>query len=141
LNRYLVRRLLFLPLTMLGVVTIAFFVLRILPGDAATPQLAGSEQAVRQVDIDALRQKLGLDRPLAELYVTWVVKARRLDFGTSLRTGSPIANDIARRFPCRSGSERNQTASNEWNETCASTCRSWQEHDERYCTVPVTAAS
>jgi peptide/nickel transport system permease protein len=99
MNRYLIRRLLFVPVTLFGVVTIVFFILRILPSDMASILLAGSDQAVRQADIDNLREQLGLDRPVLEQYVTWIGHVVRLDFGNSLRTGTPISTDLARRFP------------------------------------------
>ena len=98
LTRYFLQRILLLPVTLISVVTVAFFVLRILPSDAALMQLAG-ESVVRDEDVLALRQKIGLDKPLIEQYGTWLGNAVRLDFGNSFRTNRPISEDIARRFP------------------------------------------
>ncbi len=96
MKRFVARRLLaFIPL-MLGIWTSVFFLLNVLPGDAAVASLGvdASPALVQQV-----RTNLGLDRPLYIRYAAGLAKALRGDLGTSLVTGRPIARDILARYP------------------------------------------
>ena len=53
-----------------------------------------SEQELQQV-----RQRLGLDRPLPVQLAEWAWNVAMFDFGTSLRTGNAVMADISRRLP------------------------------------------
>ncbi len=90
------RRLGRLLLTVLLISTIIFFVVRVIPGDPALV-IAGVDASPEAVD--AIRAKIGTDRPLGEQYVTWLAAVARFDFGTSLVTGQPVAGMILQRFP------------------------------------------
>ncbi|MGH1562364.1 ABC transporter permease [Mumia sp. DW29H23] len=74
-----------LLLTLLGLLTLLFFLVR-LSGDPAGV-LAGASATPDQ--LDAVREGLGLDRPLPVQYATFLGDAVRLDFGTSVFTGEP----------------------------------------------------
>ena len=103
MGAYLTKRvLLFFPTVLL--VTIAVFVmLRIVPGDPAVLLLAGTEEDAdeqyTQEQLDALRAKLGTDRPIFVQYGDWVWKMLRLDFGESYFFQTPVYDDIAERLP------------------------------------------
>src|SRR5207249_4669166 len=77
--------------------TLAFLVLHLIPGDPVNLMLAGrpASETVRQ----NLRRNLGLDRPIHEQYVHFVVRAVRGDFGISFRTREPVIEEIARQLP------------------------------------------
>ncbi len=94
--RYLVSRLLLALPIFLGVVTIVFVVVRILPGDPA--QAALGDYASRDA-VAALRQRLGLDRPIPLQYGSYLVGLARGDLGKSLITGAPVRDEIAHNLP------------------------------------------
>jgi peptide/nickel transport system permease protein len=75
---------------------IVFTLPRLSPGDAV--QLMLAEKAYAK-DIDELRAKLGLDRPMYVQYFEWVGRALRGDFGESLWTRRPVLEEIGQRLP------------------------------------------
>ena len=81
---------------MWGVVTLVFFLLRAAPGDPAR-LLLGPTATPEQVETE--RRKLGLDRPVAAQYVTWIGGISRGDFGTSITTGRPVSAMLADAWP------------------------------------------
>lgn len=85
--------------TLLFVSMIVFFIVRVIPGDAAVMMTGAGAGVVTEEELDAVRQRLGIDRPLPVQFVDWLGDAVRFDFGTSLRTGAPVAQEIAQRFP------------------------------------------
>ena len=98
---YLARRLLTLPLLLVGISLISFLLLNFAPGDAAEITLrrqSGGVTPPREAVV-ALRQKLGLDDPLPVRYVRWVSRSVRGDLGDSYRTGNSIAAELGRRLP------------------------------------------
>ena len=94
--RYLLRRLaLTLPI-LLGVSLLVFLMLHSAGGDPA--QLILGARADPE-SIAALRQELGLDRPLLVQYAAFLSGAVRGDFGRSYRSNTPVITEIAARFP------------------------------------------
>jgi peptide/nickel transport system permease protein len=81
---------------LLGVATLVFSLIHLVPGDPAQAMLG--EGATPQ-DVSALRSKLGLDLPLPIQYGRFMWGLTRGDLGTSLRTGRPVAASIAERMP------------------------------------------
>lgn len=79
-----------------GVSVLVFLIVHAIPGDPAViaAGLEASPETVEQI-----RRDLGLDRPLPEQFVTFVSRAVRGELGTSIRTGSPVAQEIAERMP------------------------------------------
>jgi peptide/nickel transport system permease protein len=92
--RYLVTRLAFSVLLVAVVSSSALLLTRMAPGDITSEQVGSGVSAA---SIAAERARLGLDRPLAEQYAAWVGRAVRLDFGTSLMYGRPVAGLVAER--------------------------------------------
>jgi len=102
MRNYVVRRVLLAPLTLLLVFTMVFGAMRLLPGDPALRILMGRGEGMAITDkaqYEALRERLGLNVPLHQQYGEWVVRAVRLDFGTSLATDRSIAEEVQRRLP------------------------------------------
>lgn len=101
MHKYVIRRLLMVVPILFGVSLVVFFIMRMVPGDVATMILMGptGDVGARQEDIAALREKLGLDRPLAIQYLSWVGGMLTLNVGDSLWSGRPIFEEVLERFP------------------------------------------
>lgn len=89
--RYAFERLLLVVPTVLGMVTLAFFMLRALPGDPATAILG--EFATQQA-VDNLRRALRLDQPLLSQYLHFLADAARGEFGRSALTRQSAAAEV-----------------------------------------------
>lgn len=96
LRRYLARRLLVALPSLLIASGIVFALPRLIPGDAVQLMLAETAYAK---DLDELRAKLGLNRPLPVQYVEWLGKVVRGDLGESLWTRRPVLEELGRRLP------------------------------------------
>ncbi len=81
---------------MLGVVTVVFLIVHLIPGDPVEIMLG--EQA-RAVDREALRHEMGLDKPIHLQYVAFLKGLVRGDLGQPLHTKQPVLTSIARRLP------------------------------------------
>jgi ABC-type dipeptide/oligopeptide/nickel transport system permease component len=93
---FLTRRLLLTVPVLLGVLTLVFALIHLIPGDPAQAMLGDTAS---QADVAALRARLGLDRPLVEQYGRFLKGAVRGDLGTSLRTSEPVTTAIVARLP------------------------------------------
>ena len=89
MSRYVVRRLLLFVPTLWAIATLTFFLVRLAPGGPFN-----AERDIPQAARAALAQKYGLDRPLAEQYVAFVVHAARLDFGPSYKFPARSVREI-----------------------------------------------
>jgi peptide/nickel transport system permease protein len=94
MTTYILRRLGFSVFVLWGALTIIFLAIRVAPGDPA--QLMLGTDATAQ-DVAALRERLGLDRPILVQYGTYLVQAARLEFGNSLRLDVPAVQAIGER--------------------------------------------
>lgn len=93
--RYLLRRLLLTIPVLLGVATLVFALVHLVPGDPAQSMLG--EGAAPQ-DVAELRARLGLDRPLVMQYAAFMRGLARADLGTSLRYNTPVTREIRARL-------------------------------------------
>ena len=94
--QYVIRRLLqMIPIT-LGILTLIFSLIHLIPGDPAV-QIAG--EGARPQDVQQVRKALGLDQPLWKQYVTYLGKLAHGDLGRSFRTNESVAKEIAARYP------------------------------------------
>ena len=91
MKRFLLQRLSFLALSVFGAFTIAFLVMRLIPGDPAQVMLG--DYATKE-SIARLRETLGLERPVWMQYVSFVARALRGDFGQSLVTQRPAFYEV-----------------------------------------------
>lgn len=92
--RYALTRLALLVVGLLVASALIFFTLRVLPGDVAQ-LIAGTQGTDAQVA--AIRERLGLDLPLAVQYGQWMLGVLRGDLGTSMLTGSSVAAELAQK--------------------------------------------
>ncbi|MCH8844368.1 MAG: ABC transporter permease [SAR324 cluster bacterium] len=93
---YLLRRLLWTLPVLLGVLTLVFFLLHLVPGDPVDVMLG--ENAL-PADRALMRAELGLDRPLATQYVDFLRRTLSGDLGTSFGSRRPVTHEIAERLP------------------------------------------
>lgn len=96
MHRFLLRRIALTLPVLLGVATLVFSLIHLIPGDPAQAMLG---EAASPQDVADLRQRLGLDRPLVEQYASFLGGLLRGDLGTSLRTSQPVMTMIAERMP------------------------------------------
>jgi ABC-type dipeptide/oligopeptide/nickel transport system permease component len=94
--RYLARRLLFTAPVLLGVATLVFSLIHLVPGDPVQSMLG---EGVSPQEVADMRARLGLDRPLLVQYGGFLKGLASGDLGTSLRTNQPVARAIAERMP------------------------------------------
>ena len=98
---YLAKRVaLFIP-TLILVTAFVFLILRIVPGDPAIMLLQGADadEEYTLEELNAMRAKLGTDRPMYIQYGDWVWKMLRLDFGSSYFYNNPVSEQLVKRFP------------------------------------------
>ena len=92
---YTLRRLALTIPVLLGVATLVFALIHLVPGDPAEAMLGESAPAA---DLAELRTKLGLDRPLLVQYRAYVLGLTRGNLGTSFRYNTPVAREIGQRL-------------------------------------------
>jgi peptide/nickel transport system permease protein len=95
-RKYVLRRLLVASASFVIASVGVFSLPRLIPGDAV--QLMLEERAYGK-DLDDLRAKLGLDRPIHVQYVDWLGRVVRGQLGESLWTKRPVIEELARRLP------------------------------------------
>ena len=96
---YIANRLLLAIPTLLGVATVTFFMLHVLPGDAVETMLRAEGGNPTVEVVAAERARLGLDRPVLEQYVGFLGGMAVGDLGSSYWTGKPVVEEIALRLP------------------------------------------
>lgn len=95
MTQYLIRRLIALVPVLLVISVFVFLFVHALPGDPA--RLLAGEQATQE-DVEAVRRALNLDRPLIVQYFSFLKNMATGNLGTSLRTGEPVFDILARAF-------------------------------------------
>jgi len=112
LTRYLIRRLISVIPTLLGVTVVVFLLLRLIPGDPAVAMLG--EHAAKD-NVERIREQLGLNRPLFldvealkegdfegffdSQYIRYLGRLAQGDLGDSIHRRIPIAQELKHRFP------------------------------------------
>lgn len=91
MKKYLLKRLIQLPIIILGVIVVTFLIVQFTPGDPAV-KLAGSSARVE--DIEAIREQLGLNKPMWEQFVNYLTNVLHGDFGRSFLRKTEISKDI-----------------------------------------------
>jgi peptide/nickel transport system permease protein len=94
--RHASRRLLLAVVQLAALAVLVFLLTSLLPGDAA--EVRFNEQA-GLVEIERLRTRLGLDRPLGERLAEWAVGLLSGDLGTSLVSGNPVSEIVTGSLP------------------------------------------
>ena len=102
MRTYILRRLLLFVPTLFGASLLIFVLMRLVPGDIAeilVYQTGSESSAVQKKQIEEIRRELGLDRPVAMQYLSWLAGAVRGDFGYSYSQRRPVTDILAERFP------------------------------------------
>jgi len=95
MRTYILRRIVHTVPVLLGVATIVFLALRLIPGD---PAIALAGEKASPAEIERMREELGLNRPLPVQYVSFLGRLATLQLGHSLRTGGDINTELATNF-------------------------------------------
>jgi peptide/nickel transport system permease protein len=99
MRAYLTKRLLLIVPTLLGVASLVFVIMRVIPGDVALLILGGDSGQIDRAQLAEMHQRLGLDQPIAVQFAAWLWGVLHLDFGTSLWTGRPVVEELLIRLP------------------------------------------
>ncbi len=99
MHRYLMRRILLVVPTLVGAAALVFLLMRLIPGDICAVRLGGSGASFSAKALSLCHAELGLDRPVVLQFVDFVWGFFRLDLGTSMWSGKPVADEIAARLP------------------------------------------
>src|SRR5690606_14336666 len=83
--------------SLFGLTVLVFIFLRVVPGDAAVLVLGDSTSASPE-QVDALREELGLTRPLPVQYIDWLGGIVTGDLGRSLFTGRSVVYEVQSRI-------------------------------------------
>ncbi|WP_241144265.1 ABC transporter permease [Achromobacter xylosoxidans] len=95
---FLLRRLGSAAITLALATGVVFIAIHLLPGDPVAIML-GDQAGSDPVAVARVRAQLGLDLPLGTQFTHWAGALARGDLGVSLRTGEPVADELARRIP------------------------------------------
>ena len=93
--RYIAKRILMIVCILIGVLTITFVLSRVLPGSPVEIMLG---HRPTQKQIETARRELGLDLPIYQQYVRYILAAAQGDLGMSLGTKRPVSEDLFRRM-------------------------------------------
>lgn len=96
MRAFVLKRLLLLVPILLGVATITFVLMYVVPGD---PVRAIAGERYDEETLARMRTELGLDRPLIVQYVDFLARLARFDLGRSFVTKRPVSEAIRERFP------------------------------------------
>lgn len=104
MREFLLRRLLIVPITFLGISLLTFFMLQLMPGNPVNLRLmklqgAMSSQGISNETIEQTKKMYGLDKPLYQQYGLWMYRLARFDFGTSFKDRRPVLTKIGEALP------------------------------------------
>jgi peptide/nickel transport system permease protein len=94
---YVIQRMIATLGVLLGVVTVVFLLLHVIPGDPADTMLAGT--GASEAEIQQAREKFGLNDPLPLQYGRYILSTFRGDLGRSLFSNRPVTVTIAEQLP------------------------------------------
>lgn len=94
--KYIIKRVLMMIPVIIGLSLLVFAVLKMTPGDPARV-VAGAE--ADEAAVAQIRHELGLDKPLLQQYVDYMLGLVRGDMGESYTTGKPVFDEIVSRMP------------------------------------------
>ncbi len=95
---YLANRVLMMVPTLFGVAVLVFFLLRVVPGDIVEVKLRGDGGTVSAETLEFERKRMGLDKPLLAQFGDWMAGMATMDFGRSMWTDRPVAEEIGARI-------------------------------------------
>jgi len=96
MTKFLAKRIGLAVLSVWGVITVVFFLTKLIPGDAA--RVAAGRTATPE-QIEQARKALGLDLPIMQQYVDFLDRALTGDLGRSASTHQPVVSDLSTTLP------------------------------------------
>jgi peptide/nickel transport system permease protein len=97
---YIIRRLIQALIVLILITGAIFFAMRMLPGDPIRMYItATAQQQYSEEEIQTIRHKFGLDKPLVVQYFDWIKGVVHGDLGTSILQRRPVSKEIFRRLP------------------------------------------
>lgn len=93
----LIKKVLMVIPKLIVVSLILFFLINVLPGDAAMGMVADDASPEYYLE---LKEKMGLDKPAWQRYLEWLTGMLKGDFGKSFLSGTPVSQIISNRLPC-----------------------------------------
>lgn len=94
--KYVARRLIFVIPQLFGIIVVSFFLVKLIPGDPAVLMLG---PVASPESIAALRESLGVNKPLIQQFLTYFIHVLHGDLGSSWQTTRPVTEDLINRFP------------------------------------------
>ena len=98
MRTYILKRLLAMIPTLLGISIVIFLLIRLIPGDTISAMI-GTQYKLTEAQAASLRAYFGLDKSIPEQYFIWLGSALQGNFGFSVRSGTPVLSEILSRFP------------------------------------------
>ncbi len=99
MTTYIFRRLLILPLLLLGITLIVFMLIQFAPGDPIVARFGLKFDELEPSQIESMREELGLNDPVMVQYGNYLWRLVQGDLGKSITTKAPVIDEIAARFP------------------------------------------
>ncbi|NMB45504.1 MAG: ABC transporter permease [Firmicutes bacterium] len=99
---YMTKRIIYMLITLFGISIISFAVIQLPPGDYLTSyitQLQAAGTVVDEAQIESLRRRYGLDKPIYMQYIKWVTGIFRGDFGRSFEWNESVRVLLGERLP------------------------------------------
>jgi peptide/nickel transport system permease protein len=100
---YIIKRLILLIPTLLGITIITFFIIQLAPGNPVERKLQLEEgiksEAITKEIVEETKRLYGLDKPIYVRYWIWLKQIATLDFGRSYKDHRPVIDKIAERLP------------------------------------------
>jgi len=98
MTQYIIKRIMLMIPTLLGVAIIVFVLMRVIPGDIVLLKMTSEGGSVSEEILAIERARLGLDQPMWQQFTSWIGGIFRGDFGVSMWTNQPITYEISTRF-------------------------------------------
>lgn len=98
MQAYIIRRLILMIPTLLGLSFLVFLMVRLMPGDIVA-LIAGDYGAASPETREAILKDFQLDANIPTQYARWLVQMARLDLGTSLISSRSVAEELGNRLP------------------------------------------
>ena len=98
MKQYILRRVILMIPLVIGVTTVTFALIHLIPGDPVELMMSNARQLTAE-EIERIRDKLGLNDPILEQYFRYLTNLLVGDMGDSVRSRSPVLYEISQRLP------------------------------------------
>ena len=103
MKEYIIKRLILLVPTLIGITLVTFFIIQLAPGSPVQSKLQLEEgikaESITKEIVEQTKKLYGLDKPIYTRYLIWLKQIVTLDFGRSYKDHRPVIDKIAERLP------------------------------------------